>query len=306
VITVGTALDHPDRLAEAKLNAFAVKLLAESFSKVRLDYGEAIMIVAEGTDRRPVYLTVDSRPPEIVSQGHKIWGVFESPEAQDPVATFFDAKAAEAWAATHAGYLVRETDALHRATVKTTVACIIQHQGQVLLVRIGNKPAWTFPEGELQLGETIEGAVRRACARILGLQVGRIGVAAQAPYVNVYLPGAQHFVTLCMIVEYKGGEPALRDPVYSEWRWFPIRALPEPLFGGAQQFVNLVRKNGELDDIAPPAPPIAAVGMQAEIADQIARAEAAEAEQKPAAPAAPRGRVVTPPRARKGKPTKRR
>lgn len=284
VITIGTALDHPDRLAEAKLNAFAAKLLAESFSKVRLDHPEAVMIITEGVDHRPVYLTVDSRPPEIVDQGRKIWGVFEHPEAQDPVATFFDRREAEAWAAARAGYVARETDALHRATVRTTVACVLQHQGQVLLVRIGDKPAWTFPEGELQPGETIEGAVRRACARILGLQVGRVGVAAQAPYVNVYLPGVQHFVTLCMIVEYQGGEPVLRDPVYTEWRWFPVQALPEPLFGGAQQFVNLARKNGALDALVPPAPPIAAVGMRAEIADQIARAEPNPA----------------PPRARKG------
>jgi ADP-ribose pyrophosphatase YjhB (NUDIX family) len=258
IVNIGTALDSPERLAEAKLNAFGAKLLAESFSQNRT--AEATLVIEVGKDTRPVYITLDSRPPEIVNQNNKIWGVFENEEAQEPVASFTAIKDAEAWAGER---LVREVDPLHKPHVHVTVMAVIQHQGQVLLVRVNNKPAWAFPEGHLLVGETLDSATRRTCASVLGLQVGRVGVAAHAPYVNVYLPGAQHFMTLCMLVEYKGGEPALCDPVYSEWKWFPIRALPKPLFASAQQFVNLTEKNVDLDDATQDTPPITALGLKA-------------------------------------------
>jgi hypothetical protein len=50
---------------EARLNPFAVELLAESFAQHRAAFGEeSICVVGWGKDRQPVYIWLSSVPPE--------------------------------------------------------------------------------------------------------------------------------------------------------------------------------------------------------------------------------------------------
>jgi ADP-ribose pyrophosphatase YjhB (NUDIX family) len=262
LVHVGLAADTPERIAEAKLPRLATKMLAEAFSERRQDFTEALLLVEEGKDGRPVYMTVDSRPPELVVSGRKIYAVWDNEDAQEPSATFADKTAAEAWMAGKPKSVLRETDAGDQPRVQTTVLCVIQRHGKVLLVKIANRPAWTFPEGTLQVGESIESCVRRTLAKSLGvLKPGRIGIAAKAPYINIVLPGARHFLTLCLIIDNVEDEPTLQDATFDAMQWFSIVSLPAPLFASAQQFVKLDSANAGV--FAPPPPPLTMTGVKA-------------------------------------------
>ncbi len=61
------------------------------------------------------------------------------------------------------------------------VGAIIRHQDRIVLIRRDQEPAkgrWTFPGGAVELGESLEEAVRREVLEETGLRVEVGGVAA--------------------------------------------------------------------------------------------------------------------------------
>jgi ADP-ribose pyrophosphatase YjhB (NUDIX family) len=60
------------------------------------------------------------------------------------------------------------------------VGAVVFHQGRVLLVRRGGRPAlgkWSLPGGLVELGETTAEAVRREIREECGIDIRVIGVA---------------------------------------------------------------------------------------------------------------------------------
>lgn len=257
------AVDSPDRLAAEKLPALAVRMLAEAYSTRREEHGDdALLVLDQGKDGKPVYLTIGSKPPELAIGGRRVFGVFSPPESQEPIATFFEQAAAEKWAM---GYTapgtdckIGEIDATDKPVVRVAVTALIMRDGKVLLGKLKKSGLYALPDGELNVGESIESATQRAVKVITGLDVGRIAVSKTAPYISTFIDKAgQHFLTLVMVVEYVGGEAQTLDPMWESCGWFDADKPPEPLLITVQQIIALAKHTAKLDN-----PPSLVVAVQ--------------------------------------------
>lgn len=123
------------------------------------------------------------------------------------------------------------------ATAPTVaVGAIVIDEGDLLLVRRDREPAkgcWSLPGGKLELGESLEEALRREVLEETGLRIEPRGVAGFAERIIRGDDGAvtHHFV----IVDYWASTPERKPPVAqddaSEARWVPagdVRALTLP------------------------------------------------------------------------------
>ncbi len=88
---------------------------------------------------------------------------------------------------------------------------------------------WTVPGGKLEFGESLEiGVVREAqeeCGIVIPPESLRLVSVS-----NDMVPDA-HFVSLGFMTEEFSGEPRVMEPdEITEWQWFDIRELPNPMF----------------------------------------------------------------------------
>jgi 8-oxo-dGTP diphosphatase len=246
---VKTIVRIDPQAVDEKLPALATKMLAEAYSVRRTD--EALLIVDQGKDGKPVYITIGSHPPELVIGDRKVWGVFEPPESQEPVATFFDRVAADRWAldltAPGTDCKVKEVDATDKTVVRVAVAVLLMRDGKVLLGKLKQAGQYALPEGRLEVGESIEAAAQRTMKRLTKLTVGRISVSKHAPYVSTFLDHVgQHFLTLVVLAEDIGGEPVVQDTeLWESCGWFDADNPPEPLFITVKQIIALAKHNAK-------------------------------------------------------------
>jgi ADP-ribose pyrophosphatase YjhB (NUDIX family) len=247
------AADSPERIAAEKLPTLAVRMLAEAYSTRREEFGDdALLILDQGKDDKPVYLTIGSKPPELAIGGRRVHGVFAPPESQEPLATFFEKSAAEKWAPT-CGYefKIGEIDATDKPVVRVAVTALMLHEGKVLLGKLKKSGMYVLPETALEVGESAESAVFRAVKVSTGLDVGKVSVSKHAPYVSTFVEKAgQHFLTLVMATQYVGGHPTPLDPTWESVDWYDAEHPPKPLIATVQQIIALARYNAN----PPPEP----------------------------------------------------
>lgn len=244
-------------------------MLAEAYSTRRGD--EALLVIDQGKDNAPVYMTIGSNPPELAIGGRQVWAVFDPPECQEPVATFFEEDKAVAWSATYApDSKVGKIDATDKPVVRVAVTALIMRDSKILLGKLKKSGLYVLPEGTLEVSEMIDSAVRRMIKATTGLDVGRISVSKHAPYVNTFIEQAgQHFVSLVMIAEDIGGEPVALDPMWESCGWFDSENPPEPLIITVQQIIDLARRG-----TAPPPAPLPKNPRLLAVAAAAARAKA--------------------------------
>jgi 8-oxo-dGTP diphosphatase len=86
---------------------------------------------------------------------------------------------------------------------------------------------WTCPGGKLEFGEKLEDCIKREAIEETELKLNRmklISVSNDIAYGN-------HFVTIGFLSEDFDGEPKVMEPdEITEWKWFPLNNLPEPMF----------------------------------------------------------------------------
>jgi ADP-ribose pyrophosphatase YjhB (NUDIX family) len=92
------------------------------------------------------------------------------------------------------------------------VGAVIFRGEEVLLVRRGQEPArgsWSLPGGLVELGESLEAAIRREVAEETGLAVTILGVAAVLERIFRDDAGGipYHYVLVDFLCDYTGGEP---------------------------------------------------------------------------------------------------
>ncbi len=111
---------------------------------------------------------------------------------------------------------------------------ILNEQGEVLLgLRAGSHGAgeWAIPGGHLEIGETIFETATREVLEETGLAVDPVELVAVCDDIDHVQTGGRQYVHIGVLGRYQGGEPAVMEPhKCTELRWFPLDALPEPLF----------------------------------------------------------------------------
>ncbi len=224
---------------------------------------EALLVLDQGKDNKPVYLTIGSKPPELAIGGRRVYGVFAPPESQEPLATFANKADADHYATTKwptdptdpgsvsPHYKIGEIDATDKPVVRVAVTALMLHEGKVLLGKLKKTGHYVLPEAALEVGESAESAVFRAVKVATGLDVGKVSVSKHAPYISTFVEKAgQHFLTLVMATEYIGGLPTPIDPTWESVDWYDAEHPPKPLIVTVQQIIALARYNAN----PPPEP----------------------------------------------------
>lgn len=247
IIRIGNVFDTPEAIASKKFSSFGIKTLVEGYAPLRKDLPEAVLLVSYDEERRPVYITLGPNPPELLAGDRKVHAVFSPPDSQEPLSTFRVEESAKAWAESSTdkrdGYVIREIDSTDRLGVQPSVAVMIRRGDDILFCRLARSKAWTFPEGRLEVGESIESAARRAVRSLVGLELDRFYIGA-VPYVNVFIePAAQHFLVCVLVADLaEGASPAVVDPhgIIDHCEWYPATNPPMPLFHTVQGLIRLL------------------------------------------------------------------
>lgn len=88
---------------------------------------------------------------------------------------------------------------------------------------------WTMPGGKLHFGESFEQAAVRELKEETGLDANESSLKLIS-VANDAVADAQ-FVTIGFLCDTLSGEPMVMEPdEITEWQWFDIKNLPEPLF----------------------------------------------------------------------------
>jgi 8-oxo-dGTP diphosphatase len=90
---------------------------------------------------------------------------------------------------------------------------------------------YAFPGGHLEYLESFEECARREVREECAIEIENIRFQLLA---NIVVWAPKHFVHIGVIADWKEGEPQVLEPEKCEgWAWYPLTALPAPLFYGA-------------------------------------------------------------------------
>ena len=110
------------------------------------------------------------------------------------------------------------------------VGVIFVREGRVFLAkRQGShgEETWASAGGHLEMGETLEECARREAMEEVGVNVGEMRFLCVS---NIIAYG-KHYVDVEFVGDIGAQEPHLAEPeAFSEFGWFPLEDLPQPLF----------------------------------------------------------------------------
>ena len=114
---------------------------------------------------------------------------------------------------------------------KVGVGVMILKDGKVLLGKRLNAHGagdWAFPGGHLEYKESFVQCATRETKEESGVDIKNIRFQFVA---NVMDWAPKHYLHIGMVADWADGEPRALEPEKCErWDWFPLDALPEPLF----------------------------------------------------------------------------
>ena len=94
---------------------------------------------------------------------------------------------------------------------------------------------WTMPGGKLRFGEKFEDGAKREVMEETGIRLNSATVVA----VNNDIVETAHFVTIGLLSEDFEGDAKVMEPdEITEWRWFDLKELPEPLYFPSEKVLN--------------------------------------------------------------------
>lgn len=123
---------------------------------------------------------------------------------------------------------------------------VIVRKGDRILLgrRKGSHGAGEYasPGGHLEHLEGLEACCRREVMEETGLEIANVRFL-RVMNVTQYAP--RHYVDLSFVADWVSGEPEVREPDKVErWDWYPLAALPSPLFATMESSLAALR--GEL------------------------------------------------------------
>lgn len=96
---------------------------------------------------------------------------------------------------------------------------------------------WGLPGGHLELGEQFVAGAARELFEETGLSAKSYSFLN---IVNQPTGNSQHYIQVAFLAEGVEGEVENKEPHYcEEWRWFPLGALPEEIFGPHRDQIEL-------------------------------------------------------------------
>ena len=124
-------------------------------------------------------------------------------------------------------------------TANVGIAILIRKKNKILLgkriSKLGNY-TWAPPGGKLEKGETIKDSIIRETKEETGMILSDIKFNC---ITNDIFEGGNHFVTIYMDAIEIYGFPTIMEPdKCSEWKYFDMDNLPEPLFLCFDNFIE--------------------------------------------------------------------
>lgn len=123
-------------------------------------------------------------------------------------------------------------------------AWIQDSDSRVLLVKRLREPEaahWGIPGGKLDLFETLEACTTREILEELGVSIAIDRLLCVVDQIDE--DNGQHWVAPVFLAKIKSGSPTIMEPeALSQWAWFDVSALPEPLTAATRRSLMLVLK----------------------------------------------------------------
>jgi 8-oxo-dGTP diphosphatase len=102
---------------------------------------------------------------------------------------------------------------------------------------------WALPGGHLEHGEGLAAALCREAMEELGAAVDPADLRLASVTDDVRPRAGVHYVHVSFELGGASWEPVLMEPDRcGEWRWFPLAALPEPLFAPHELIIARYRQ----------------------------------------------------------------
>ena len=96
---------------------------------------------------------------------------------------------------------------------------------------------WTMPGGKLHFGESFEQGGAREVLEETGMVIDPKDLKVIA--INNDLNEHAHFITIGLLYEGEVADPKVMEPdEITQWRWFPIGSLPNPIFFPSKKIVE--------------------------------------------------------------------
>ena len=127
---------------------------------------------------------------------------------------------------------------------------MLMKDGKLLLGKRRNSHGdgeWALIGGKLEHGESVTDCAHREIMEESGLEIKNVRFANVINSTK-YLP--KHFVAIGMIADWKSGEPQIfPEERISEWGWFDLDALPDPMFFDSLQVITAYRNGKSFVDL---------------------------------------------------------
>lgn len=121
---------------------------------------------------------------------------------------------------------------------KIGVNIFLIKDGKILLGKRMKKTGyetWSLPGGHFEWGEKLEDCARRELEEETGIVCGNL------EFLHLVNDPREdcHYVHINFLAKSWEGEPKLTEPEnFSEWSWFDLNNLPDPVFIGHQKFLK--------------------------------------------------------------------
>jgi 8-oxo-dGTP diphosphatase len=128
------------------------------------------------------------------------------------------------------------------------IGVLVLQDNKVLLGKRNGEPkdespdgTWTLTGGKLELGESFENCAKREAIEECGIKINKLKLISIS---NASDYNKNHYVTIVFLCDDFEGEPKVTEPhKITEWGWFPLNELPEPMFLPSLRAINNYLKN---------------------------------------------------------------
>lgn len=115
---------------------------------------------------------------------------------------------------------------------------LVLKDGKCLLSKRWEKDGsfvWCMPGGHLEYGESIEEGARRETLEEAGVELGEMEIILSG---NLAGFAPRHYVMFGVRAPWKSGEPRNEANKMTDWAWFPLEELPEPMYEPSRVLVK--------------------------------------------------------------------